>query len=233
MARIVARVGFLRVKLIADDLYLLRGFPPNAINVYLMGDVIVDASTRHAGRRILRQVEGRPVTAHALTHAHADHQGASKEICQKLGVPYWVGVGDVKAAEVGVTEMLARQPKHWLNTLISKVWPGPGHPVDRQLREGDEVGGFTVLDTPGHSAGHVSFWRESDRTLICGDVLNGMNLLTTIPGLREPLGIFTPDPERNRESARRLVELEPALVCFGHGPPWRDTRKFVDFCRSL
>jgi glyoxylase-like metal-dependent hydrolase (beta-lactamase superfamily II) len=219
------------VKQLADELYLLRGFPPNAINVYLMGDVVVDASTRHAGRRILRQLEGREVRAHALTHAHADHQGASHEICETLGVPYWVGEGDVEAAETG--DIMSRQPKHWLNTLIGKVWPGPGHPVDRVLREGDEVAGFKVLDTPGHSAGHVSFWRESDRTLVCGDVVNGMNLLTTIPGLHEPIGIFTPDPERNRRSAKRLAELEPALVCFGHGPPWRDTRAFVDFCRSL
>jgi glyoxylase-like metal-dependent hydrolase (beta-lactamase superfamily II) len=219
------------MKLIANDLYLLRGFPPNAINVYLMGDVLVDASTRHAGRRILRQIEGRDVSAHALTHAHADHQGASHEICEKLGIPYWVGTGDVEAAETG--DIMSRQPDHWLNTLIGKVWPGPGHPVDRQLAEGDEVAGFTVLETPGHSAGHVSFWRESDRTLICGDVLNGMNLLTTIPGLHEPVGIFTPDPERNRQSAKRLGELEPALVCFGHGAPLRDTRKFVEFTRSL
>jgi glyoxylase-like metal-dependent hydrolase (beta-lactamase superfamily II) len=221
------------MKLIADDLYLLRGFPPNAINVYLMGDVLVDAATRHAGRRILRQIEGRDVRAHALTHAHADHQGASKEICQKLGIPYWVGERDVKAAEVGVSEMLERQPNHWLNTLISKVWPGPGHPVDRQLREGDEVAGFAVLETPGHSAGHVTFWRESDRTMICGDVVRGVDFRTGRRGLFEPPAIFTPDPERNRESAKRLGELEPALVCFGHGPPWRDTAKFVEFCRSL
>ena len=219
------------MKLIANDLYLLRGFPPNAINVYLMGDVLVDAATRHAGRRILRQLEGREVTAHALTHAHADHQGASHEICEKLGIPYWVGTGDVEPAETG--DIMSRQPAHWLNTLIGKVWPGPGHPVDRQLAEGDEVGGFAVLDTPGHSAGHVSFWRESDRTLICGDVLNGMNLLTSVPGLHEPVGIFTPDPERNRQSAKRLGELEPALVCFGHGPPVRDTREFVEFCAAL
>jgi glyoxylase-like metal-dependent hydrolase (beta-lactamase superfamily II) len=219
------------VKPIADDLYLLRGFPPNAINVYLMGDVLVDAATRHAGRRILRQIQGRAVTAHALTHAHADHQGASHEICQKLGIPYWVGSGDVDAAETG--DVMARQPDHPLNTLIGKVWPGPGHTVDRRLNEGDEVAGFKVLDSPGHSAGHVSYWRESDRTLILGDVLNGMNLLTAVPGLHEPVGIFTPDPEQNRESAKRLGELEPALVCFGHGPPLRDTRKFVEFCRAL
>ena len=58
------------MKRLIDGLYLLRGFPPFAINVYLMGDVIVDAGTRHATRRILRQVRGHPVSALALTHAH-------------------------------------------------------------------------------------------------------------------------------------------------------------------
>lgn len=62
---------------LADDLYLLAGFPPNAINVYLMGDVLIDAGTRHARGRILRQLSARTVNAHALTHAHPDHQGAS------------------------------------------------------------------------------------------------------------------------------------------------------------
>jgi glyoxylase-like metal-dependent hydrolase (beta-lactamase superfamily II) len=219
------------VKLIADDVYLLRGFPPNAINVYLVGDVLVDAATRHAGRRILRQIEGREVTAHALTHAHSDHQGASREICEKLGIPYWVGAGDADAAESG--DVVSPQPDRAINRFVGKVWSGPGHPVARKLAEGDEIAGFTVLETPGHSAGHVSFWRESDRTLICGDVLNGMTLLTSIPGLHEPPTFFTPDPARNRESAKRLGELEPTLVCFGHGPPWRDTGKFVEFCRGL
>jgi glyoxylase-like metal-dependent hydrolase (beta-lactamase superfamily II) len=105
--------------------------------------------------------------------------------------------------------------------------------VDRRLREGDEVAGFKVLDTPGHSLGHVAFWRESDRVLVLGDVLNGMNLLTSIPGLREPPGVFTPDPARNRESIRKIAALEPALVCFGHGPPLRDPRKLASFAASL
>jgi hydroxyacylglutathione hydrolase len=219
------------MKQIAEDLHLLRGFPPNAINVYLMGDVIVDAATRYAGRRILRQVGGRKVSAHALTHAHPDHQGASREICLRLGVPFWVGADDVPAAESG--DIRSQQPGHPLNALTQRFWAGPGHPVDRQLREGDEVAGFAVLETPGHSAGHVSFWRESDGTLILGDVLNGMNPITAIPGLHEPPRVFTPDPARNRESAKRLGELAPALVCFGHGPPLRDRARFVEFCRSL
>jgi glyoxylase-like metal-dependent hydrolase (beta-lactamase superfamily II) len=69
--------------------------------------------------------------------------------------------------------------------------------------------------------------------LVLGDVLNGMHLLTGIPGLHEPPRIFTPDPARNRDSARKLAALEPALVCFGHGPPVRDTAKFVAFVDGL
>jgi glyoxylase-like metal-dependent hydrolase (beta-lactamase superfamily II) len=70
--------------------------------------------------------------------------------------------------------------------------------------------------------GHVAFWRESDRVLVLGDVLNNVDVRTGVRGLREPLAVFTPDPERNRESIRRVAALEPSLVVFGHGPPLRD-----------
>jgi hydroxyacylglutathione hydrolase len=106
--------------------------------------------------------------------------------------------------------------------------------VARALREGDDLGhGFTVLETPGHSAGHVAFWRESDRTLVLGDVFFNMHLLTTVPGLREPPRIFTTDPECNRDSARRLAALEPELALFGHGPPLRDPAALKAFADAL
>ncbi len=219
------------MKQVADGLWQLRGFPPNAINVYLMGDVVVDAATRHAAPRILRQLRGRPVKAHALTHAHPDHQGSSHRICKRLGIPLWCGAGDVAAMEDG--DLLSRQPRHWVNRVNHRLMSGPPHPVDRPLREGDSVAGFEVLEVPGHSAGHVAYWRESDRTLVLGDVLNNMDLRTGIPGLHEPPRVYTADPARNRSSARRLAGLAPALVCFGHGPPLRDTRRFVHFVEGL
>ena len=48
-----------------------------------------------------------------------------------------------------------------------------------------------------------------------------------------PRPYFTPDPPLNRRSAKRLGELEPKLLLVGHGPPYRDTRKLVEFCASL
>jgi hydroxyacylglutathione hydrolase len=212
------------VKQLARDLHLLRGFPPNAINVYLMGDVLVDAGSRHAARRILSQVKGRTVNA----HAHPDHDGSSKEVCDRLQIPLWCGERDIPAME-GAGPPAA----HPVQKLSLRAFGGPRRKVDRGLREGDEVGGFVVIDTPGHSAGHVSYWRESDRALVLGDVLFGINPLTGIRQLREPPDFFTPDPPLNRDSARKLAALEPALVCFGHGPPLRDTKRFTDFVAGL
>jgi glyoxylase-like metal-dependent hydrolase (beta-lactamase superfamily II) len=201
------------------------------MNVYLVGDVLVDAASRHAKRRILRQLRGLEVAAHAVTHAHPDHQGSSHAVCERLGLPLWCGEADAEALEDG--RLAARQPRHPLNRLSERAFAGPGHPVARRLREGNEVADFSVLEVPGHSLGHIALWRESDRTLILGDVLFGCHPLTGWPGLHEPPGFFTPDPARNRESARRLVALEPALVLFGHGPALRDPKRLARFSGGL
>jgi hydroxyacylglutathione hydrolase len=220
------------MKQLADDLFILEGFPPYAINVYLLGEVLVDAATRFAARRILRRLRGRKVTLHALTHAHPDHQGASHAICETLGIPLWCGEADADAME-RPGEIMARMPKHWLSGAVGPIWTGPPHPVARRLREGDLVGTFTVVETPGHTAGHVAFWREDDRVLVLGDVLSNVDIWNGRTMLSEPQRIFTLDPAANRRAARRLIELEPKLICFGHGPPLRDTRRFAEYVKRL
>ena len=222
-----------RLKQLADGVWHLNTFViPNAINAYLIEDVLVDAGTRQSAPKILKQLQGHRVSAHALTHAHPDHQGASHRLCEGLGVPFWVGEADADAAED--PELIRqRQPDSAMARFYIRIFIGPGHPVDRMLKEGDDVAGFQVIDVPGHSAGHIAFWRESDGVLILGDVLANIDQLTGLPGLHEPKPYFTPDPARNRESAKRLGQLEPSLVLLGHGPPVRDTKKFVDLCAGL
>ena len=220
------------MKELADGVHLLRGWPPNAINVYVVGDVLIDAATRQGETRIMRQIAGRTLSAHALTHAHPDHQGSSHAICERLGIPLWCGRGDVPAMETPGGVFNSQAPG-WLNRLQRRFWTGPPHPVARALVEGDEVAGFTVLESPGHSRGQVAYWRESDRVLILGDVLNNMNVMTGVPGLHEPPTVFTPDPARNRQSARRLAELRPRVSCFGHGAPLRDPGRLQDFIARM
>jgi hydroxyacylglutathione hydrolase len=205
------------VRQLADDVWQLSGLPAHGVNVYVVGDVLIDAGMRLDRGRILKQVRDRGLAAHALTHAHPDHYGASHAVCDALGLPLWCGEGDAEAVEHGK-----------IVGPGGRLLPGPqAHPVARRLREGDEVAGFTVLDTPGHSPGHVAYWREADRTVICGDVMWGWNAFLLRGPIREPPALLSPDVARNRASARRVVELEPALVCFGHGPPLRDPAKLA------
>ena len=206
---------------VADGLFLLDGRPRYVINAYLMGDVLVDAGTRQARRRILRQLRGRSLQAHALTHVHADHQGASHAVCTEFDVPLWVGEEDADAMES--EQIMAERAGGGAATIVQRtLWTGPPHPVARRLREGDEVAGFQVLEVPGHTRGHVAYWREADRTLVAGDVFFNLNPLTGRPELRPPPEGFNEDTARNRESMRRLAALDPEVVCFGHGPPLRD-----------
>ena len=68
---------------------------------------------------------------------------------------------------------------------------------------------------PGHTPGHVVFFRESDRIAIVGDVLVNIHFVTGGPGFGTP--VFSADADENR-SIRKLAELRPSTICFGHGP---------------
>lgn len=209
---------------LAPGLRAIPGRPAHAFNVHLIGAVIVDAGTRHAARRILRAVRraDAAVHAHAVTHAHADHQGASAALVAALGVPFWGPAAEVEALESGDLTLTTR-PADPVTQLQRRFWAGPPVHVDRPLRDGDELdAGFVALETPGHSPGHLSFWREADRVLVAGDVLFGRHPVTGRPGLHEPPERFTVDPERNRASIRRVAALHPELIVFGHGPALRD-----------
>ena len=217
---------------IAPGVHQLYAFPKYAVNWYLVGDVLIDAGGKPDTGRIIKQLQGHTVTAHALTHAHPDHQGASHAVCERFGIPFWVGEEDVAAAE-NPELIKQRQPQKPLAKLMYTIFHGPGHKVDRALKEGDDVAGFQVLETPGHSAGHVVFWRESDRVLIAGDVINTMHPFTMKKGVREPLEVFTPDPAENRRSIKKIAALEPELLLAGHGPPVHGPRELQDLAARL
>jgi glyoxylase-like metal-dependent hydrolase (beta-lactamase superfamily II) len=200
---------------VAAGVWQLRGFPADMFNVYLMEDVLVDAATRWARGRVLSQLRRRRPRLMALTHCHPDHQGVARLVCRQFRIPLACHEHDVPAME-GRVPMV---PGNWFMRMGVRIWAGPSARVTRVLRDGDEVAGFRVVHTPGHTPGHITFFRESDRVAVAGDVLANMNFLTGKPGLREPPPFFSDNAAQNSESVRKLVALRPSVVCFGHGPP--------------
>ena len=77
------------------------------------------------------------------------------------------------------------------------------------------------------------FPRNNINVYVLGDVMCGCNPFLLRTGIREPYHWGSPDPRQNRASARRLAALEPALVCFGHGPPLRDPAAFARAVQRL
>ena len=81
---------------------------------------------------------------------------------------------------------------------VEVVYPG----------EGDEVGPFTALATPGHAPDHVCLLLG--RTCFTGDTVLGYGSVFIPPGEGSMSAYLN--------SLRRLSELELQVLCPGHGP---------------
>jgi hydroxyacylglutathione hydrolase len=117
------------------------------------------------------------------THHHADHIGGIPELKARTG-----------CRVVGPAADAHRIPG-----------------LDVQVREGDVVrlgeSVARVIETPGHTSGHISFWFEADRQLFCGDTLFALGCGR----------LFEGTPETMWASLQKLMALpDDARVCCGH-----------------
>mgnify|MGYP006203493111 CR=1 FL=1 len=107
------------MKNIAKDVYQIPLFPRNAINCYLIEDVLIDAGIRSSAKTILKAIKDKSVTRHVLTHAHADHQGSSKIICETLNIPLLCSEPEKEFAENG--NVITEYPNPKYNFLKNKI----------------------------------------------------------------------------------------------------------------
>jgi glyoxylase-like metal-dependent hydrolase (beta-lactamase superfamily II) len=220
------------LKQVAPGVERLGQFPLPMVNVYLAGEVLFDAGTTWDRFRIPRQIKDRTPSLLALTHVHPDHQGLARDICRDRDIPLACHADDVDAME-GRRPVSEGQVTNPVLSRVQSSWQGPPHKVSRVLEDGEKVGDFTVVHTPGHARGHVAYFRESDGVTICGDVIRNINYATGRTELGEPPQMFTYDPAENRRSIRKLAELGPTILLPGHGPAVTDMDGFQSWVASL
>ena len=216
------------LKPLADGVWQLDAFPAHSVNAYLVDDILFDCRTRWAAGRITRELRGRKVSMLALTHAHPDHWGAAPELSATLGIPVACHESDL-----GVVSGERLAGSHFAFQLGRLFWENGTCDNVVTLRDGDMVGDFRVVHTPGHSDGHVIYFRESDGLAIVGDLFNTMGMWTRRIRIEEPPANLSVDMTENRRSIMKLLELGPSMVLPGHGTPLVNMQLVADYMAQL
>ena len=226
------------------------------VNAYFVdtkdGWVLVDTGLPLTAWRIKNYAEtlygknAKP-SAIVLTHGHFDHAGSVKDLsdewnvpvyAHRLEMPYLTGKSDYPPQDPSIGGAISQ---------MSRAFPRGGINLGRRVQtigESGEIGelpGWKFIHTPGHTAGHVSLFRESDKTLLAGDALTTMNLESWTSQITEekefcrPPAPFTTDWEAARKSVETLAALEPEVVAAGHGQPITENAaaRLKEFARNF
>ena len=141
------------------------------------------------------------VWAIVLTHHDGDHVGALRAVRERTDAVVFAHRGEAPYVD-GRNDPI-------------KGGESVGVPVDVELTDGTTfhtgAGPMEVVETPGHSPGHVSLYFPESGLLVSGDAL------TAEDGLAGPKPEFTPEMDEATESVGRLAELDVDGVLCYHG----------------
>lgn len=236
---------------IAPGVYCLRLPGMTQTNVYFVGSggawTLIDtgwakdAASIEAAAASLFEADAPPVSI-VLTHVHPDHAGSARRLARTWGCPVYVHPEELPIAEGDVAAMTASAGPldRWLVLPLLRVM---GQRRREAIIARSSLGGvarafdprtgipglpdWACIPTPGHTPGHVSFFRSTDRVLITGDAvvtlqLNAvMGLLLGRQGLSGPPRYTSWDWPAARASVATLATLEPDVLAGGHGTPLR------------
>jgi glyoxylase-like metal-dependent hydrolase (beta-lactamase superfamily II) len=213
------------------------------VNVAFIGDpatrefVAVDAGMPGSADEIISEAEERfgkdcRPKAIILTHGHFDHVGAIIELVKHWQVPVYAH--ELEMPFLTGKESYPEPDPTVEGGMVAKMSPlFPNEPIDlgshvHTLPHDGTVPhlpDFRWVHTPGHTPGHVSFFREKDRALIAGDAFVTVKqeylykVITQELEISGPPRYLTTDWKAAKESVRKLEALKPSAAITGHGLP--------------
>jgi len=195
--------------------------------VFGTASMISDAAARRFGK------DSRPA-AIILTHGHFDHVGALADLAEQWDTPVYAHELERPYLD-GRSAYPPPDPTVGGGFMAALAGFYPRGPIDvgKRLHTLPSDGsvpampGWRWIATPGHTPGHISLWRESDRTLIAGDAFitthqeSAFAVALQFAELHGPPMYYTPDWIAARSSVEKLAALDPSLAVTGHGPAMR------------
>jgi glyoxylase-like metal-dependent hydrolase (beta-lactamase superfamily II) len=170
-----------------------------------------------------------------LTHADVDHMGsaaalkagsAAKVVAHRADAPLVDGSADRDLGQVPFSGAYQRL----FNWAIRSLFRYQPTPVDHLVEDGQDLGSWQVVHTPGHTPGSVCFYHSERGLIIVGDALNFRR-----GRLGAPPPLFSPDMAKAHASIDKIAALDFEICCFGHGPPLMENaaEQVREFARSL
>ena len=215
---------------ITDNIHVI---PNVQANSYLIlepeGLTIIDTGMPFSEKQILRYIASMGWSAEEIrrilvTHADLDHYGCLAALKEASGARTYASQSEAEAMAKGISSRPVNRTvgrfQAFVIRLMGKLLKPTPIEVDEILTDGQilpVLGGLQVVETPGHSPGHLSFYVPSVRVLFCGDSMKSSD-----KGLRASRSRNNWDQALADESVKKLSTLGAQIVCPGHGPVIRD-----------
>ena len=206
--------------------------PDIIANPYLIIDpdglTLIDTGLPGSHKKILGYLRERGFSASdlkriVLTHSDMDHVGSLAALKQASGAETFASAIEAAAIAKGIPSRRirpARFGRRLFMAVLGRFFRPTPIQVDHILAEGQSLpvlGGLQVLETPGHTPGHISLFSPSTGILFVGD-----SIVSRDTGLVGSVPANTWDLARAAESVRKQAALGARVVCSGHGPVVKD-----------
>lgn len=199
--------------------------------------VLVDSGNPGDGPRIIKKVEeagyrAKDISLIVLTHAHRDHVGGLTGLAGELSAKMLVHSKDL--GKLTGEEDPGTQPTRLLGRIFKLIIPEEDLPTlseEPDVIEKDRVSlnGFgidgEIIHTPGHTSGSLAVVSEGGAAVI-GDLVMGRWLVFG----RASIPVFAEEPEKLKESIRRVLSYNPEVIYTAHAGPFEreDLERVLD-----
>jgi glyoxylase-like metal-dependent hydrolase (beta-lactamase superfamily II) len=209
---------------IAPNVYVV---PSVTAHPYLLVDpdglTLIDTGIPGSAAKILRFIKHlgyslRELNRIILTHSDYDHAGSLAALKKATGARVYASLSEARAIAAGrfprslITDNIFLKPVFALAEYLGRI--SPAH-VDEYISDGQVLPilkGLHVVDTKGHTPGHLSFFAPSLGILFSGDSL--VSVKNRLVGSRRHV---TWDQAKADASVLKQLALKAKIVCVGHG----------------
>ena len=211
---------------IIDNVFVVPGVVANPyIIVDADGLAVIDTGLPRSEKKILAYVASlgkyaRDVKRIILTHSDIDHVGGLSALRKATGARTYAGKIEAEAIAAGKPSREINPSgfslRRVLFTLMRPFFKATPFQVDEILTDGQTLpvlGGLRVIDTAGHTPGHISLFAPTVGILFCGD-----SMVSDEKGLHGSRSGVTWDDAKAKEVVRKQSALGAHIVCSGHGP---------------